>query len=133
MKKATILALAFASLALLAVATYAQTTLDAPIVPGATVAQDAVSDAIAKLALKAPWISTVLLVMGACRVLIKPLFTFLHAVVQVTPSRRDDDLLAKAESSTWFRWLNWVLDYVFSIKLIHPQTTAPVQLLVQQK
>jgi hypothetical protein len=87
-------------------------------------APDAVAKLVADLAGQHPWIASVLAVIGICRVLVKPLFTFLHAVVQVTPSTRDDELLAKAEASTWFRWLNWVLDYVFSIKLIHPSTQS---------
>ena len=91
----------------------------APVIP-----PDAVATFLGGLVTKYPWIATVLAVIGACRVLIKPLFTFLHSVVHVTPSAKDDELLAKIEGHKIFGWVVWALDYLFSIKLVHPGTES---------
>ena len=91
----------------------------APVIP-----PDAVASFLGGLVTKYPWIATVLAVIGACRVLIKPLFTFLHSVVHVTPSAKDDELLAKIEGHKIFGWVVWALDYLFSIKLVHPGTES---------
>ena len=100
----------------------------APILPVAPVATDAVSETINRFAQKAPWLLTIVSVMGACRVLIKPFFSFLHAVVMVTPSDRDDQWLARAENHKVFKYVLFGLDYVFSIKLVHPQANPPMTL-----
>lgn len=89
-------------------------------------ASDAVSDAVSKVATKYPWVSTVLFVVGACRFLLKPTFTFLHSVVAVTPSTKDDEWLARVESSTALKWLSWGLDWLFSIKLTHPKAIPAI-------
>ena len=85
---------------------------------------DAIANFIAPLVAKYPWLAMIITVLGGARLLIKPLFTFLHSVVMVTPTTKDDEFLAKTESSKAYKWAVWVLDYVFSIKLIHPKATA---------
>lgn len=103
-------------------------TATAQDVPAAPSVADPFADLVAGLAGKYPWLATVLAVVAACRLLLKPLFTFLHEVVKVTPSQKDDVLLAKVEASRVFRWVVFALDYLLSIRLIHPQTqSAPAQ------
>lgn len=81
-------------------------------------------DRVATLATQHPWIATALMVVGWCRLIVKPFFTFLHEVVKVTPSESDDQWLAKVESSRIYKALVWALDWLFSVKLIHPKTGA---------
>lgn len=87
---------------------------------------DAISKFLVPLVAKYPVLATIIAVLGTCRLLLKPTFTWLHSVVQATPTTKDDEWLQKAESSAWFRWLSYGLDYVASIKLIHPKATATV-------
>jgi hypothetical protein len=89
----------------------------------ATTAPDAIANFLTPLVVKFPWIASIVSVLGIARLILKPLFTFLHTVVQATPSLKDDELLLKTEESKAFKWVVFGLDYVFSIKLIHPTTT----------
>lgn len=88
------------------------------------VASNDVISMVSTLASRHPWVTTVLMVVGWCRIIVKPMFSFLHEVVKVTPSERDDVWLAKVESSRIYKALVWALDWLFSVKLIHPKTGA---------
>lgn len=66
---------------------------------------------------KYPQISTVLMVMGGLRVLMKPLFAVLHAYADYTKDPKDNDKLANAEASKWYKGLMFVLDWFASIKM----------------
>jgi hypothetical protein len=77
---------------------------------------------IAEMVAKYPTLAAIVVVVGIMRIIAKPLMTFLHSVVQATPSDWDDKLLAKVEASKWLKWLLWALDYAASIKVIHPDT-----------
>jgi hypothetical protein len=66
---------------------------------------------------KYPVIAAVVAYVGIARLIFKPLMTFLKEVVAVTPSTKDDELLAKAESSKAYSMLVFALDYFSSIKL----------------
>lgn len=85
---------------------------------------DAIASFLTPLVAKYTWLATIISVLGIARLILKPLFTFLHTVVQTTPTTKDDDLLTRTENSTAFKWVVFILDYVFSIKLIHPKTTS---------
>lgn len=63
------------------------------------------------------WLTTVLLAVGAFRLLFKPIFTAWHWWVEQTASSGDDAVLAKVESSSIVKGICFVLDYVGSIKL----------------
>lgn len=106
----------------------AEPSADAPALPSpASVTQSGADSFVGNLVAKFPWTATVLLVIGALRALCKPLFTFLHEVVKVTPSTKDDELLAKVEASQVLKWIVWALDYVASVKLLHPLAAPPAQ------
>lgn len=63
------------------------------------------------------WLTTVLLAVGAFRLLFKPIFAAWHWWVAQTDSTGDDALLEKVESSSIVKGVLFVLDYVGSIKL----------------
>tara|TARA_R110002167_G_C12491385_1_gene635443 strand:+ start:269 stop:505 length:237 start_codon:yes stop_codon:yes gene_type:complete len=66
---------------------------------------------------KYPIIMTILSVMGMARLILKPLMTFLHEMVVVTESTKDNEILDKVEASKIYKGLLFVLDYAFSLKL----------------
>lgn len=70
------------------------------------------------LAQKAPIVSSILMVVGIARLVIKPLLAIARSVVQATPSAADDAALDKVEQSSVLKGLLWALDYLFSIKII---------------
>lgn len=72
------------------------------------------------MAEKYPIILTIVAIMGMARVILKPLMTFLHAVAEATETTKDNEYLAKAESSAIYKGLHWVLDFAFSLKLPKP-------------
>lgn len=72
---------------------------------------------ILALATKYPVLVTVLTVIGTLRLVMKPLFSFLHEYVLITETKKDDELLAKVEGSKYFKWVMYVLDYLASVKV----------------
>lgn len=72
---------------------------------------------------KLTWFGTVLMIVGALRVINKPLVSFLHVVVGATTTPRDDEVLAAAEASGVYKWFCWGLDWLFSLKA-GPQAIA---------
>jgi hypothetical protein len=83
-------------------------------------APDAVTGIITALVQKAPWVTAILTVIGVLRLILKPLFSFLHSVVKATPTEKDDQLLAKVEGSTALKWVTYGLDWLCSIKVVNP-------------
>jgi hypothetical protein len=72
-------------------------------------------------------VALVVFYMGAARVVFKPLMALVHAVVAVTPSKADDEALAKAESSRAYQVGAFLVDYLFSLKLPVKASPAPVE------
>lgn len=75
---------------------------------------------------KYPQVGTVLMIVGTLRLIFKPLTTFLHQVVDATPTVRDNEILDRIEKSKAFKVVAWALDYFASVKLpgqILPQKT----------
>jgi hypothetical protein len=69
---------------------------------------------ISGLVVKFPWVMTILTVMGAARVLAKPLFSALES--SLGPDNALAKNLAAAESGTIYKSVSWLLDFFFSIK-----------------
>ena len=65
-----------------------------------------------------PWMVQLFVVMGICRSVLKPLFSLLHTYVDATPSSKDNELLEKVEQSKYVKALSYVLDFLFSAKLL---------------
>lgn len=66
---------------------------------------------------KYPQLASALMIMGALRVVLKPLMVFLEEHVASTPDKADDEKLAKVKASKVYKALCFILDYVASIKL----------------
>ena len=66
---------------------------------------------------KYPVISTIVFVIGVCRVVIKPLMSVARAVVDLTPNQADNAKLDEVEASSAMKTLLYVLDWFASIKL----------------
>lgn len=102
-------------LLLFTVTLFAQDANPAPGTEAGTVAAY-----ILGLTQKYPWAVTVFMVIGVLRLVMKPLFTFLHEVVNATPTDWDNQMLAKVEASPVLKWVFWALDLVGSIKVVNP-------------
>lgn len=72
---------------------------------------------IKDMADKYPVVLSIISVMGMARLFLKPVMTFLHEIVLITPSKKDNELLKKAEESKASKSLKFVLDYLFSLKI----------------
>jgi hypothetical protein len=72
---------------------------------------------IIEIAQRSPFLSSIIFFMGSLRMVMKPLFTFLRALVNATKTTKDNELLDKAERSKFYKVLRFVLDYVASVKL----------------
>lgn len=66
---------------------------------------------------KAPWLGVVLMVIGALRLVIKPVMSIARSVVEFTPSKADDETLNKVEQSAIYKGAVYALDWLASIKL----------------
>lgn len=69
------------------------------------------------LAAKYPWLVTVLLIVGALRLAVKPVFSIWHTYVESTETTKDDEFLSKVETSKWLKLVLYALDYVASVKI----------------
>lgn len=66
---------------------------------------------------KAPWLGSILLVIGGLRVILKPIMSVLLAYVQYTPSQDDDSKLSAFMDGKLYKTLSYALDWLASIKL----------------
>lgn len=74
---------------------------------------------IVSFAQQYPVVAGIFIVMGILRAIMKPLFALFHAYVDATvDNQADNALLAKIEDSSIFKGIVFVLDYLFSVKLI---------------
>jgi hypothetical protein len=72
---------------------------------------------ILELIAKYPMASAVFVVIGVLRAVFKPVFMLAQAYVDATPSKNDDAILGKVRESKIVKGLEFVLDYLASIKL----------------
>lgn len=72
---------------------------------------------ILTLVLKYPNLAAFVAFVGLARLVIKPLMTFLHEFVLVTPSDKDNEFLKRIEDSKVTKAALYVLDYLGSIKV----------------
>lgn len=57
---------------------------------------------------------SILYVLGLCN---KPLFSFLHTLVDATETAKDNEFLARLEASKGYKIVSYVLDWAVRIKL----------------
>lgn len=66
---------------------------------------------------KFPVLASVLMLIGALRVTIKPLMAYLEQRAAETEDTKDDERLAKIKANKVYKVLVFLLDYTASIKL----------------
>jgi hypothetical protein len=64
-----------------------------------------------------PIIATLLMVIGALRVVFKPIFSVLRAYVEFTPNPADNLALDSVEGSKVYKGIVWFLDFFASVKI----------------
>lgn len=64
-----------------------------------------------------PWWGTVMTVMGFSRIIFKPVFTIVQAVVDATPTDADNKALDDFKASKSYSFIVWLLDYFASVKI----------------
>jgi hypothetical protein len=74
-------------------------------------------DSLLQLASQYPLPASVLMLMGALRMINKPLFLILRTIADATPTLKDNEWLEKVERSKLYVSLSFILDYVASVKL----------------
>jgi len=64
-----------------------------------------------------PLILAIVVIMGGARIIFKPLMSAIRAYVEWTPTKSDDIILNKIESSIPFKIFAYLLDWAFSVKI----------------
>lgn len=77
------------------------------------------------LAQKEPWVTTIIALMGAFRLLLKPIFAALHAFALATGNERVEAMAARIAASRGLRIFAFLLDWVASVKLVPPVKVVP--------
>ena len=72
---------------------------------------------IKSMAEKHEIVFSIIMVMGMARLVLKPLMVFLHEIVLISPTDKDNKALSKLEDSKIYKGLLFVLDYLFSLKV----------------
>ncbi len=72
---------------------------------------------IQSMSVKYPVIVSIIAVMGTLRIIFKPIMSVLHAYVESTETLKDDEKLAKAEASKYYKAIAWLVDFFASYKL----------------
>lgn len=101
-------------------------TITTPATPDeATAAVLSVVNAVSSVlpAKFAGWLVALGSVVGILRLVFKPLMSAIEAIVKATPSKADDEFVAKAQHSPAYKAFTWFLDLFGSVK-IGPQFTA---------
>lgn len=63
-----------------------------------------------------PKVSAALALVGTVRLVMKPIVTAVHAVVEATPTKKDDVFLGKVKENKTVKTAKFVLDWLTSIK-----------------
>lgn len=92
---------------------------------------DLILGALAVLAQKYPWVATIITILGSMRLWAKPLFSLIHTIVDLTPTKTDDTMWAKVHSfltdTAIGKSLSYLLDWIGSIKVTPPAPKPEVQ------
>lgn len=85
--------------------------------PAAVSSMFDLSGILAELALKFPLLMQVATVMGALRLVMKPLMAVAQSVVDYTPYDKDNLALAKVQSGKVWKSICMLVDWLSSVKL----------------
>ena len=64
-----------------------------------------------------PWLSMTIYILGCFRLFFKPLMTIIQNAVSLTPSSKDDELLAKIMDHKAYKAFAFFVDWIASVKL----------------
>lgn len=64
-----------------------------------------------------PWFGNLVIFMGMARMICKPLFTLIDAVIVATPSKHDDQIWSDVKGSKAMSMFLWLIDYLASVKI----------------
>lgn len=64
-----------------------------------------------------PWFANLVVIMGSLRVIFKPLFSLIDAVIAATPNQDDDKAWLAFKQSKAASLLIWLIDYIASVKI----------------
>lgn len=88
-----------------------------PVLPPVSPQASSSGQWLVDLALKYPKLSALIFIIGALRIVLKPLFSFLHQVLPQLGLVAWDQEVSAIELSKPVRAIYWVLDYFGSIKV----------------
>ncbi len=74
-------------------------------------------DLVLEIIKSCPALANFVLIVGSLRLICKPLFTFIDALVKFTPTEKDDAAWASLKESKSMKSVLWLIDYLASIKL----------------
>lgn len=83
--------------------------------------QNAVLSLFLKLAVAHSWIATGIALMAMLRVWTKPLSSAFHALIDLTPTKYDDSLMAWFTTSATGKFIAYLVDWITSIKIVPPK------------
>ena len=63
------------------------------------------------------WAIAVLSYIATARLILKPTMTWLHSIAEATETKKDDELIAKVETSSIYKLVVFLLDWFASIKI----------------
>ncbi len=66
---------------------------------------------------KNPHVAALIVMMGTLRLVLKPIMSALKEVIDLTPTKWDNEQFDKLINSKAYKAVSWVLDYVGSVKL----------------
>lgn len=108
--------LAFVVALFAAFTVYGQTDV-IPVPTAADPVADVTSSFLVGFVQNHAWLSTVIAILGAFRLVAKPITTAIEIYVKNTPSTNDDAVLDRVQHSLPWKILFWLLDYTASIKV----------------
>lgn len=72
---------------------------------------------LAGLIAKFPLVATIIMIVGALRIVVKPIMALLHNLADYSPSQKDDILIDKVENSKLYKGFLFCIDWIASIKV----------------
>src|ERR1051326_6160572 len=93
------------------------TNAPAPDIGNAPIPLEGVQGFVSGLVTKYPWVATIILAIGALRLLLKPVMLAVEWYAKQSPNPNDDVAVLKFEAGPVDKWLSIGLDIFGSVKL----------------
>ena len=72
---------------------------------------------VGELMVKYPAFAKFAMVVGFLRLGLKPVMSCINSIVEITPSKKDDEVYKKVVDSRPYKWMMYCLDWFASIKV----------------